>query len=440
MFKRLHLFVFILLPTLLVAQDTSFVAQLKDKVNRYLDKEHALDGYYLIDTSGVSIFETPEAKANGLVEYKVFWDEVGEINRLFKRFTSEELLHYLQAKKDRNLLGTTRSEGLLRLDPPLDHPLKGIRIALDPGHMATTMEEAKMEKKFIEMKANEKTGLKKDISLIEAQLTFETTALLKIKLEEQGGIVLLTRPNYHGTAFEIDFPPSSTAFDQWMRTSFKAATDTACANQDITEEEKQFLLNQASKKEIFRKLFTSLETKERARKINAFNPDFTIIIHYNVDEKNLDWAAPTKKNFDMTFVSGSFMKDELEKPINRAEFLRLIISPDIKRSIKFSSYFIKSFEKNLQVPTAQFADADYLQHYSLPTEKPGVYCRNLALTRLVHGTLVYGETLYQDNESELRALSKKTIQVNGVQTSERVQQVASAYYEAILNYLSKGKE
>jgi len=245
-------------------------------------------------------------------------------------------------------------------------------------------------------------------------LTFETASLLKEKLENAGATVLLSRNK------DVDF-------DGWIKTSLLRVVDSMFAAKDMTEEEKQFLLFRATKKDIFRKLFVNLETKERARKINSFAPDFTIIIHYNVDEKNAGWTKPTKKDYDMTFVGGSYLKNEMEKPLSRAEFLRLLLTDDIENSICFSSFFVKSFEKNLAVPTAQQTDADYLAEYCLPTEEPGVFCRNLMLTRMVHGTLVYGETLCQDNLNELELLSK----------SGRVQQVVNAYYEGIVKYIKK---
>ena len=48
--------------------------------------------------------------------------------------------------------------------------------------------------------------------------------------------------------------------------------------------------------------------------------------------------------------------------------------------------------------------------------------------------MVYGESLYQDNEKESKLLSELTTSINGIPTSLRVKQVADAYYDAILKY------
>jgi N-acetylmuramoyl-L-alanine amidase len=419
------------------SRNDSLRSHYQQKISKYLDKEKALDRYYSIDTSGISMFASPEDKTKNNIEYKIFWSEVPQTKLLFGSLGQEEFLELLKEKKDNDLFSSpikTQEGWLSNTQATTNRTLKGMRIAIDPGHIANTMELAKTEKKFIDMKAGPATGLKKDVQLIEAELTFATALLLKEQLERAGAIVMITRTGNGQTTFGIPF-------EKWMQTLFKTAVDSAFANKDITAEEKQSFLNKPDEKDIFRKLFSNLETKERAKKINAFGPDLTVIIHYNVDEKNTDWKKPTNKNFDMAFVGGSFMKNELEKPFSRTEFLRLLLSDDIENSTKFSSFFIKSFEKNLNVPTAKESDADYLKQYCLPTGQPGVYSRNLTLTRMVRGTLVYGETLYQDNVNELQNLSKEEIVVNSntMSTSKRVQQVANAYYEGILNYLSNSK-
>ena len=201
----------------------------------------------------------------------------------------------------------------------------------------------------------------------------------------------------------------------------------------LSLQQKQFFLSsKASKSDKFRVIFKDVELQKRAEIINNFKPDFTIIIHYNVDEKNTGWNKPANKNFNMTFVGGAFMKHDLSSPEKRFEFLRLLISSDLENSIALSSAMVKSFEKNLNVKTAVLKDAKYLGEGCLLTEEQGVYCRNLQLTRYIHGPLVYGETLYQDNMNECCALNKECDKTK----NQRVQQVAEAYFQGVLNYVT----
>ena len=435
MLQKSCLFLTLFISSFVIAQSVPDIQKYKDRVRLYLDKENALDGYYRIDSSGVKVYSSPAAKEKDSTEFVVRWNELDQFNKIVKVSSAVQLVKAFKNNKGYFPANITNIGSAVNQIAKL--PLSGIKIAIDPGHMASAMETAKLEKKFIEMKADSSVGLTKDIGLIEGRLTNATAFMLEGLLKINGATVMRTHHCYNEeTSFDM-------AFAEWLRIRFKSDIDSAFANNDITAEEKEYLLSEKiSRKDIFRKFFVNFETKERARKINAFNPDFTVIIHYNVDEKNKEWKSPTKKDFDMAFVGGSFMKEELDKPLSRFEFLRLLLTDDIERSINFSSYFIKSFEKNLNVPTAKETDAEYLKQYCLPTEMPGVYCRNLTLTRMVHGTLVYGETLYKDYINELKLLSKEDIDFNEVfhfKTSSRVQQVANAYYEAIINYVKANK-
>ena len=201
----------------------------------------------------------------------------------------------------------------------------------------------------------------------------------------------------------------------------------------ISKSQKDFFLGKkASDRDKFRVIFKDLELQKRGEIINDFKPDITIIIHYNVDETNTGWVKPGKKDFNMTFVGGAFMKGDLSTIEKRFEFFRLLVSDNLEKSIALSSAVVKSFEENLKVPTAGPRDAKYLIEGCLPAKTKGVYCRNLQLTRYIHSPLVYGETLYQDNISECQQLNKENDKTKNI----RVQQVSEAYYQGILKYVN----
>ena len=66
---------------------------------------------------------------------------------------------------------------------------------------------------------------------------------------------------------------------------------------------------------------------------------------------------------------------------------------------------------------------------------PGVFSRNLVLCRAINAPLVYGESLYQDNEKECNDLMRCNVEIYGLLTSERVTKVAASYYEALFGFL-----
>ena len=138
----------------------------------------------------------------------------------------------------------------------------------------------------------------------------------------------------------------------------------------------------------------------------------------------------------MCFVAGAFMKNDLSNKEKRFEFLRLLVSDDLEKSIALSSFFTKQFELELQVPIAKTGDAKYLLEGCLPTEAEGVYCRNLQLPRYIHSPVVYGETLYQDNINECKLLYEETDKTK----NKRIQQVAEAYFNGIMNFANTIKK
>ena len=285
-----------------------------------------------------------------------------------------------------------------------------------------------LEKKHIIIKGDSINGIKDSIEIAEGILTFATAQLLKDKLEKEGAVVFLTRTADH-CAF-------GKTFTQWKKSDLKNAVDSLYKIGELKSSQKQYFLSAKVKdRDIFRVIFRDLELAKRAELINKFKPDYTVLIHFNVDETNSDWKKTTDKNFNMCFVAGAFMKNDLSSKEKRFEFLRLLITDDLEKSIMLSSYVTKQFETELQVQTAKIRDAKYLIEGCFPTNADGVYCRNLQLPRYIHSPLVYGETLYQDNINECKLLGKETDKTK----NKRIQQVAEAYFIGLINFVTSNK-
>jgi N-acetylmuramoyl-L-alanine amidase len=424
---KLLFYYFLLLSTLSLSQEKDSQSKIKyytEKAQNYLDKEKVLNGYYSIGEEGIKIFENALAKKNNTVEFLVEWKDFDNFKATSKLFQNEQMFEKFKNGKYvpdiENLKTIAEKNG--------NSTLKDLRIAIDPGHLANDPEMGNLEMKQIRFRKDTLRGLKDSIEVTEGVLTYAAAQLLKQKLETQGAIVLITRTNGN-SAF-------GKTFYQWKKEDLKNAVDSLYKIGEIKPDQKNYFLSPKAKdRDIFRVLFKDLELAKRAELINNFKPDFTIIIHFNVDELNVGWEKPGIKDFNMTFVGGAFMKNDLISKEKRFEFLRLLISDDLEKSIILSSSMVKSFEKVLMVKTAGIHEARYLTEGCLPTGEPGVYCRNLQLTRYVHSPLVYGETLYQDNLNEALLLSQEKDKTK----NERVKQVADAYYLGILNYISATK-
>jgi N-acetylmuramoyl-L-alanine amidase len=388
------------------------------KMKIYLDKDDKASELFSFTEYGIDIYTPATDTTLKELESRIAWTDVGFYkNKLdnYSCLSSKKTLSDSSKYADINIPVLEKNN--------FDKTLNSYKIALDPGHIAGDMEVAKKEKKYVIMQSP-------SVQLIEGELTLATALILKKKLEKEGATVMLTRDKPNQSAFGVDYK-------KWKDSLFITALDSAFLSGDISFEEKIYLRTKASDTEIFRRFFSLEDVHQRAKKINAFRPDLTLVIHYNVDEANTNWNKPSRKNFNMAFVGGSFAVDELEKIESRVEFLRLLLTDDIEKSIVFSKYIIESLAKKTKVPSALDSNATYLKDNCISTNVSGVYCRNLTLTRKINGIVCYGESLYQDNLNECKALSKKEINIDGVGVSKRVGEVAEAYYEGIINYVKR---
>lgn len=405
------------------------------KMNRFLDRDTALGDFYSIDLNGVCIYADAVAKKNNRPEYRVTWQELPVYKNMMASLPREEAMQVMKNKGSgpfspsiQRLYGSPMNPS--GAAPVMGKPLNGHRIALDPGHFASDSMGALLEDKYIDMKTGPDSAR---AYFYESQLTWETARLLQQKLEAAGATVLVTRKAYGLTAF-------GKTFAQWKAEDYPRTLDSLLRiyPQDVNLK-KLRSGKLKDNKSIFRYVFRDVELRKRADLINAFHPDLTIIIHFNVDEQNRPWKKTTTKDFCMAFVGGSFQKGELSDPEKRFDFLRLLLLDDIETSTYASGLATASFESTLEVPLAKTGDATYLRSNCIAAGPPGVYCRNLSLTRMVQGTLIYGETLYQDNVYECPKLSSEAGQVSGKAPAadydeSRVGEVAEAYYEAVLNW------
>lgn len=411
----------------LCAQDStvdSKISYYEKKIKTYLDKENGLSPFYSINKEGIKIFASGQEKATGKPEFQIGWSNMESLKRYIKTCSAADAIQMYKSGTFENNANCSDKSDTLRINK--SGIFTGYRIAIDAGHTAGDVATGVIEKKYLKFKPQPDRGLKDSVELAEGMLTYATAALLKEKLEQEGAEIFLTRPFNGSTAYGI-------TFDEWLKTEFKNTIETWSRSGKISSDKKKWYLTKASKTDKFWFVFKDMELQKRAEVINAYKPDFTIIIHYNVDETNTGWIKPGTKNYSMAFIGGAFMKSDLSSPEKRFEFLRMIITSDIESSVALSEAVVKSLETNLLVKAAERKDATYLYKGCLYTGKNGVFCRNLQLTRNIHGPVMYGETLYQDNLGECVLLNQEQDKMKNA----RVQQAADAYYKGIKAYVEQ---
>lgn len=287
--------------------------------------------------------------------------------------------------------------------------LKNAKIAIDPGHFGGAY--AALEERYISI-PREKAKGDGPFNFNEGTLTYLTAVALKSLLEAEGAKVLITRPGIGQGAIRENF-------FEWVQ---------------------QYPLlwkNEETLRNLFRNYYNRADLYARAEAINAFAPDLTIIIHYNWHLSEFEkeqGALLTQTNYTLAFIPGAFCANELCQAEDRYEFLRMIVSDDLEESLELARCILPQFVDQLDVPSL-CNEKRSSAHPSCLLQEMGIYSRNLALTRLVHSPLCYGESLVQNNEKEVSRLSTYDMEIAGQSCPKRVKEVASAYFHGIKNYL-----
>jgi N-acetylmuramoyl-L-alanine amidase len=288
--------------------------------------------------------------------------------------------------------------------------LKNVKIAIDPGHFGGVF--AELEERYVVISA-EKTRNYQPIRFHEGDLTYLTALELERLLKAEGALVFMTRERIGEGAIGEDF-------FKWLEMHSDLRKDLPLSK-------------------IFRNYYNREDLTERAKKINAFSPDITVIIHYNAhltDQEKAQKTLLTQSNYNLAFIPGAFCKGELKSVDDRYEFLRLIVTDHIEESLKLSESITAQFVKQLDVPLIfENEKTSYIDTACL-IQKRGIYCRNLVLTRLVHSPMCYGETLVQNNQNEVYKLSECNTSIAGIPCCKRNKEVARAYFEGIKDYFN----
>lgn len=418
--------------------------------------DDSLKQFYSIDASSVAMYASPADRKSGKAECRVYEEEYDVFIKMFRVLSDREVREAYLAKGDARFPADFAGKVRAMDDRPFRFgaggmkPLEGLRVAIDPGHSAGSMEEAIREGKFMSLRGPDG----RLIRFHESALNLAAAKALREMLENDGATVMLTREE-NRQAFPVPF-------DRWKQGNFRQAVMEKMGERLISKEEADRLLKGAGGERARLKFFNSeYEMPWRARLINAFRPHITVLAHFNAydddtgyrskylriksimlgnqgrcDEKMKDIEevvasiAEVKKNFCSAYVPGCFLRGELDAVESRIEFLRLVISPDLENSAIYSKYVVDNFRDYLKVPAAREA---YHGAYRAGICKKGVYARNFRMTRLVRGVLCLGEPVLQNNMEE--ALRLKEIAEGRV--PERVVAAARAYRDAVHAYAER---
>ncbi len=403
----------------------------KKRFDTYLNFKGSLNGLVRFDKESISIYN-----AKGQKEFTAYQKEIPMLAEVFENYDPKAAAKFYKNKADKKLSKQQRDSIRIYLDIPKKTkertealPLNGIKVAIDAGHLASSFTEAMNEQKFLYFLRDSLKSTLDTVKIFEADLTYKTSLILKAMLEEKGATVFLTRPTQSLSTF-------GCSYSYWFANYKQKVLDSLLQINKLEAADYR-KLNNLPEYNFFWDFFRDFELANRAKIINAFKPDITTIIHYNVDEKNVPWKKTSPNDYTMAFIGGSFTADRLDNIESKLNFLRLLFGEQLDKSEKISRIAVHEFSENLKIPIACSDDADYLKNNCLCSKSHGVFSRQLILCNKIISPLVYGESLYQDNVDECKWLMKNNTISYGIKTNERVVKVAKSYYNSILMYFTK---
>lgn len=370
----------------------------------------------------------------GTNEFTINWPQVPQLVRRLETGDHKDLYGGM----NKNLKDL--SNGLIKQGGeyhPIPTEMSEVLVAIDPGHFAGNFTEAIREDKYVKMHGAD-LGLSKDISFYEADLADITGAIVKLELEKLGAKAFVTK-GMGGNAL-------GKSFHEWYTREFKGDLEWYYHEGDVTKADYETYLRSDSNA-IFNTFYRFVEFRKRIDLINNSNPTVTIIIHYNAVEggkRDSDgFLKPVQTNYSMAFVPGAFNGYELKRYAEKLDFLRLLMSPDLNKSMRLA-HLILDQENQIGIPPVQNDQHVLDERYCSRTDYDGVYCRNLAMTRTVRGPLVYLEALLQDNEKEAIELSKREYTLDHptygkMMVPKRCYEVAMCVVKGITNWLEENK-
>lgn len=263
--------------------------------------------------------------------------------------------------------------------------LKGVNIALDPGHIGG--EYARMEERFLSQAPGE--------AVMEGSLMLQLAKLLKPRLEALGATVTLVRTE--------EEPVTSQRPEHLLEAAKKVLLDAGIANPlpDYTAdmgEQKVLTIRWQAEKLFYR----VSEIRARAEKVNQnIRPDVVLALHLNAEA----WADPQNPSFvDRNhlhlLVNGCFSANEIQQDDIRFDLIHRIFQNISSEEIPLAKTVAQAMQAKTHLPA-------YV--YQTPNARPVegsdlVYARNLLANRLYQCPVLFFEPYVMNHELTYKRL------------------------------------
>jgi len=311
-------------------------------------------------------------------------------------------------------------------------PLKGIRIALDPGHIGGDW--AQLEARYFK--------LGDDPPVEEAKLNLITCQRLAERFQADGATIIWAKHSYepvthlrpddlHRQAIAaLALPEHAThsgytpsfLFGLPLSHSFRSGSQSAIESRIDNEAALLF--------------YRVAEIRARGDVVNQQHPDLTICVHYNAD----DWGDPnhptlTEHSRLVIFTNGAYEKSELAYDDYKYDLLRKLLDRTAVQEERGCALVGQAMLDTLKYPPESYPGSYFAHHV---TDVPSVYARDLLANRIYHGPVIYCEGPYMNaRDAYYRIiagdyLGLRTIQ--GQSVSSIYRDYAAAVEKGVLKY------
>jgi hypothetical protein len=317
-------------------------------------------------------------------------------------------------------------------------PLKGIRIALDPGHIGGDW--AVLEARYFK--------LGDDPPVEEAKLNLITCERLAERLQADGAEIIWAKHDYepvthlrpgdlHREAIAaLALPEHASSPRSGYTPSFLFGLPLPHAprfgNQAATEAR---IDNEAAL--LF---YRVAEIRARGDVVNPQHPDLTICVHYNAD----DWGDPNDpKLVDRSqlviFTNGAYEKSELAYDDYKYDLLRKLLDRTAVQEERGCALVGQAMLDTLKYPPENYPGTYFAHHV---TDVPSVYARDLLANRIYHGPVIYCEGPYMNaRDAYYRIIAGDYLGLRTIQ-GQRVPSIyrdyAAAVEKGVLEYFCSG--
>lgn len=264
---------------------------------------------------------------------------------------------------------------------PESKPLKGVKIALDPGHLGGKW--ARMEERWFVI-GDSKPVAEGDMTMITAKLLARKLRALgaTVAFVHQAGVpVTDLRPAQLRTAAEAELKKQQL---KYVRETYDGPADPIRQNSIQWESELLF--------------YRIAEIHARGKIVNGLlKPDVTLCMHYNAEPWG-DETHPTltdKDHFHL-LINGSYMQGELAMDDERFEMLLKLLTRSYPEELAISKKVAASLAQETGLPPYVYQPPYTAAH---PVEgEPSIWLRNLLADRLYRNPTIYIEPYVMNNQ------------------------------------------